>query len=374
MKVLALTFAPTSYWSAKYRVYAFGEALRRMGVIFEYDALPYAEYEGGYLQIQRYGALAGILYYLGPLKLKRLYRMLRSSLYDVVLLQRSLLPGDYSGLEELLAELDLPLVYDFDDALFTLPMHLRPGNWDRDPGIVKELNKVRRLVEISRGVIAGNRYLAGYARQYNPNVVVVPTPVDTTRLAPRYLARDSDRFVIGWLGTWSNLHYLSTLKPVFRTLSRRYEIVVKLICERTIDLGVRVLRQDWSEDTEAEDISSFDVAVMPLQDDEWTRGKCGFKLLKYMSVGVPSVASPVGMNAEIIRDGRNGFLAAGEQEWVEKLSRLLEDRQLRERFSREGRSTVVENYSLEALVPKFHEMLRRVADAGLRRPDVRRNR
>ena len=365
MKVLAFTFTPASYWSAKYRIYAFGEALRRIGVQFDYDALPYAEYDSGRLQIQKYGALAGVLYYLGPLKLRRVYRMLRcSSRYDVVLVQRSLFPGDYTGLEELLAEVDPPLVYDFDDALFTLPVHLRPANWDRDPNVLGELQKVRKLVQASRAVIAGNRYLADYARHYNANVEVVPTPVDTVRLAPKYTARDPSRIVIGWLGTWGNLHYLGALKPVLQALSERYPIVVKLICERSIDLGVRVVRQDWSEQTEAEDISSFDIALMPLQDDDWTRGKCGFKLLKYMSAGVPSVASRVGINAEIIRDGENGFLAADEHEWVDKLARLIKDRQLRQKLSHNGRKTVIEDYSLETLAPKFHDVLARVAGSS----------
>lgn len=362
--MLALTFTPETYWSARYRVYAFGEALRRRGVQFEYDPLPYPEFEMGRLHIQRYGALAGILYYVGPLKLKRVYRILRSTRYDVVLLQRSLFPGDFTGLEELLAEVDPPLVYDFDDALFTLPVHLRPNNWDTDPQVSRELDKVRKLVQISHGVIAGNRYLGEYARQYNSNVAIVPTPVDTSKLAPKKVTRDPTRIVVGWLGTWGNLHYLGLLKPVFRTLAKRHPIVVKLICENTIDLGVHVVRQDWSEDREAEDLSSFDVAVMPLTDDVWTRGKCGFKLLKYMSVGVPTVSSPVGINTEVVCDGKNGFLASSEQEWIDKLTRLIEDPQLRQKFSCQGRKTVVDEYSLETLAPRVHELLSKVAGGG----------
>lgn len=365
IKVFALTFGPRNYWSARYRTYAFGQYLSRFGFHFTYCPLCWQDYADGLLPIQGYSRLLGDLYYYGWARLRRTVDLIRSKLYDVVILQRHLFPGGDESLEYLLEALDLRIVYDFDDAIFTVPPHLAPKDWKSNPQVMRELRKTRRLIDLSSHVVAGNDYLGQYASRFNRNVSIVPTPVDSHRLQlGSGTRRRLDIAVIGWMGTSANLYYLEQLKPVFTRLARKHAILLKIVCSQQFEIkGVRVARKDWREEDEYEDISSFDIAVMPLTDDEWTRGKCGYKLLKYMSVGVPSVASAVGMNNDIITDGVNGFLARTEDEWVEKLSILIDDWRVRSKFRLEARSKVQAKYSYDAVIPRFGEVLRQVADS-----------
>jgi len=157
------------------------------------------------------------------------------------------------------------------------------------------------------------------------------------------------------------------LEPVFRELlARGYEFVVKLVGARnldTLDLGpVPLIRRLWNVANEMAELQSFDVGIMPLKDSPWDRGKCGFKVLQYMAVGVPSVASPIGANAEIIVDGKNGFLAGSQEEWVEKLALLIKDRGLRRQLGARGRATVEEQYSVQAIAPDLVRVIREVGD------------
>ncbi len=121
--------------------------------------------------------------------------------------------------------------------------------------------------------------------------------------------------------------------------------------------GVPTIAQAWCRDSEARDLHSFDIGVMPLPNDAWSRGKCGMKLLQYMATGVAAVASPVGVNTEIVQDGVNGFLAATADEWIEKLSALIQDGALRRRIGAAGRRTVEERYSARVWVPRVRSIL-----------------
>lgn len=253
------------------------------------------------------------------------------------------------------------IVYDFDDAMYSAS-----APFEVEPGI---LRKTRRnltvILDQSKLVIAGNAYLALYARQHNRNVMVIPTAIDTDRFAYQE-EPPAKELVIGWIGNSENLHYLQTLQGVFTLLAQRYgnNVLLRVVSgvPYSSQGALKVDNQIWTLDTEIHHLRSFHIGVSPLTDDEWTRGKCGFRALQYMAVGVPAVVSPVGVNRDIVNDGVNGFLAESEEEWFAKLSQLIEKRDLRRRFGQRGRRTVERDYSLSATLPKLAAALKAVAD------------
>src|SRR5262249_54113335 len=205
-----------------------------------------------------------------------------------------------------------------------------------------------------------NEYLAAYARTYNPAVVTIPTCVDTTRFVPRVAGATSHAPVVGWIGSPTTTPYLAGLSGVLRAVSAQHPFVLRVSGasdELRLD-GVDVRNEPWTLAREVELFSTCDIGVYPLRDDEWSRGKCGFKAIQFMACGVPVVASAVGVNKDIIVDGVNGFLASTPQEWVEKLGRLLVDPELRARFGAAGRKTVEERYSLRVQAPRLLAALR----------------
>ena len=200
-------------------------------------------------------------------------------------------------------------------------------------------------------VIAGNAYLADYAKQFNDNVVVVPTTLDTDTHAP-FPAPPHDGVCIGWSGSFSTAPYFDAIAPVLGPTEGAglvTSIYFKMLGDpsyRRPDLGIVGL--PWREETEVADTAEFDIGLMPLPDDDWSRGKCAFKALLYMALAIPPVASPVGVNSHIIEDGVNGYLPHDEDAWVETLGRLITHPELRKEIGLRGRNTVVERYSLRS--------------------------
>jgi glycosyltransferase involved in cell wall biosynthesis len=256
----------------------------------------------------------------------------------------------------LLAARGIPYVFDFDDAVFV--RYVSPANgllsYLRFPG------KTAALCRLARHVMAGNPFLASYAKNHNPRVSVVPTTIDTRQYLPPRRARGSVTVpVLGWSGSFSTVQYLESMRPVLEKLARRRAYVLRVIGAVGPPVsGVEVDSRSWSPQTETADISTFDVGIMPLPDDPWARGKCGLKALQYMALGVPPVVSPVGVNTEIVDHGRNGLVAASEDEWVDSLDRLLGDAELRSRLSSEARETVERRYSAENVAPRVAELFR----------------
>ena len=197
--------------------------------------------------------------------------------------------------------------------------------------------------------------MADFAVRHNRRVTVIPTPIDTEKSNFNGKRRAKTGVVIGWIGSITTSCFLESLRNVFAELSARFSgIRFKIV--GGIMHGGGLFEADikpWSLKDEAFDLNSFDIGVMPMPDNEWTRGKCGFKTILYMSSGIPSVSSPVGVNTEIINDGINGFLAASEKEWLEKISLLIENRELYAKISMAGRQTVEARYSLKVNTPLF---------------------
>jgi glycosyltransferase involved in cell wall biosynthesis len=289
--------------------------------------------------------------------------------WDVIFLHRELMLVGPPILERMLSRKGIPIVYDLDDAIF-LP---EVGEANRRFKWARWSQKIRTICRLSAHVIAGNQYLRDYVLKHTERVSVVPTTIDTDLYVPRESVEILGRPVIGWSGSLATLKCLRTLEPALNVLRRSVDFRLKVVGSKDFGLsGLDVESKDWSARSEVEDLCSFEIGVMPLPDDPWSRGKCGLKALQYMAVGVPTVVSPVGVNSEIIEDGKNGFIAATDEEWVEKLSLLISDRVLRERFAKNGRRTVEDRYSAKVHVPRLLEIFERVRQRGRTRSEASR--
>lgn len=341
MKILFIVPYPTEGPSNRFRVEQYFPLLRGMGI--EYGIRPFCN-PAFYSIILKRGYLPKKFFYLLLFTAGRVLDLLRALQYDVVFIHREAFPSKDYIFEWLFRKCAKVLIYDFDDAVF-----------------LKKPAKTRLVTSCADHVIAGNRFLKEYAINYSKKVSIIPTCIDTDLYAPGIGAGTADKVVIGWIGTYTTSAYLASLAEVFEVLSSKYRgrIEFRIVGGGAYEgePGLPFTVRKWSLDNELKELQEFDIGIMPMPDEEWTRGKCAFKIIQYMSVGIPAVASPVGMNAEIIREGLNGFLASTVEEWCDKLSRLIELPDLRRQMGSQGRKTAVEKYSLKANAPKFIEVL-----------------
>ncbi len=274
--------------------------------------------------------------------------------FDVVVLQRRLLqPWEFARLRKHARVLG----YDFDDAL---AFRDRPGLLGH-----RSLARWVKFGAIVRGVdfvTAGNEYLADLTGLDRESVTVIPTPVDTGLYQPR--ARQAGPVRLGWVGSRSTVGYLEGIMPQVERVVASHPGVTLTVVSNAFPAPRPFIRNvEWTREAEPAEVAGFDVGLMPLPDTPWTRGKCGFKLLLYGACGVPSVASPVGVNRDVIVDGETGMLAAGPEQWAGALAALVEDAALRERFGRAARRRVEANYSVDVVVPRWAAALK-VAAGG----------
>ena len=223
------------------------------------------------------------------------------------------------------------------------------------------------MVKNSASVFAGNAYLADYARNARAAATeIVPTVVDVDQYRVKVDSDTSAEPVIGWIGTpgkWREC--VEPFLPVFRDVMQTYGARIEAVGVRmTSDEGAGIHFLPWSEEGEVQRIIGMDIGVMPLPDTPWMRGKCGYKLIQYMACGLPVVASPVGVNAEIVEHGVNGFLAENPDDWSRALKALIGNPELRRQMGAAGRKRVEERYSLQVYGPRVASLLSEIAARG----------
>lgn len=245
-------------------------------------------------------------------------------------------------------------IYDFDDAIW-LPNYSASNakvHW------IKCYWKVPYCIRWAETITVGNEYLAEYARKHNKNVVVIPTTIDMESHHNQTIDYNQTKITIGWTGTLTTMHYLNDIVPVLKKLEQEFTFDFMVISNKNPEFELKSLvYKEWKKSTEIKDLMHFSIGIMPLQEDKWAKGKCGFKALQYMSLGIPSVVSPVGVNTEIIQHGDNGFLATTEEEFYNILKELLTNAELRQSIGLEGQNTIRERYSTTANLEKYKQVL-----------------
>ena len=264
--------------------------------------------------------------------------------YDLIVLYREAVLTRSIVFEKLFANSGVPLVFDFDDAIWIKDV----SNVNRTLSFLKNEKKIEKILPLCAHVTCGNQYLRDYAIQFNKNVTILPSTVNTDLYKPMNLNGYSGKVKIGWVGSHTTIKHFQKIINVFRRLKDAYKekISFKVIGDPNYqNPELDIVGVPWDNDKEVELFNSFDIGVMPLPRDNWTEGKCGMKGLLYMSTGKPAVVSDVGANNTIIKDGENGFLCKGEDHWFKVLSELIENAQLRKQIGENGRKTVVDKYS-----------------------------
>ncbi|MGZ3614534.1 MAG: glycosyltransferase family 4 protein [Thermodesulfobacteriota bacterium] len=276
----------------------------------------------------------------------------RLHLFDAVCIQRRLLsPFEFYWIRRKSPK----ILFDLDDAI------MYRSSRSPHPHSLSRWLKFRWMVRGSDAVTVGNQFLKGEVLKVDreKKVFVIPTCIDTKLYPQKKKIPDRPEIILGWIGTKGNLRYLKRLEPVFETLHQRFpQAKLKIVSNDFYDSShLPVIKKSWKLEDENEDLISFDIGLMPLNDDLWSRGKCGLKIVQYLSVGVPVVCTPVGINSDIIQDGENGFWARSGEEWVDRLSILIQDKGLRYRMGVKGIETVEKGYSLAITSEKFFKVL-----------------
>ncbi len=279
--------------------------------------------------------------------------------YDIVFVQREAYFLGTTIFEELYKYAKTKLIFDFDDAIWLTNI----SEANKKFSFLKNHSKISHIIKISDMVFAGNQYLAGYAANYNHNVRIIPTTIDTEEYKPTNGQRTDDRVCVGWSGSFTTImHFEHAISFLTRVKAKHGDkVYIKVIGDtsyRHAELGITGLA--WNKQTEVDDLSEIDIGIMPLPDDEWAKGKCGLKGLQYMALGIATIMSPVGVNTEIINDGVNGYLATSDDEWVDKLDRLIESADLRKQIGDRGRDTVIEKYSVISQREKYVKYLQEI--------------
>jgi glycosyltransferase involved in cell wall biosynthesis len=233
--------------------------------------------------------------------------------------------------------------YDFDDAIWLPNYSETNARFHR----LKAYWKVRYCIKWAGSISAGNDYLANYARKFNSNVQVIPTTIDTENHHNLQTDYHQEKLVIGWTGTHTTMRYLDFIVPVIKELEQKYDFEFLVISNEAPAYHLKSLRfLKWRRETEISDLARISIGVMPLEMDIWSEGKCGFKGLQYMSLGIPALMSPVGVNTQIVSHSENGFLPIKLEDWRVQLETLLLDVDLRNKIGEAGKKTIDERYSV----------------------------
>lgn len=352
MRVLALTRYDRLAASTRQRFMLYQPALAEAGVRLDFAPL----FSNDHLRRLAEGKGASLAGTLAAF-LRRLRDLFRARRYDALWVHCELFPYLPGPFERLAGLWGKPILFDYDDAIF----HYYDAP---DRPVVRALlgGKLEPLLRNAFACTCGNAYLRDYAARFCERSLVVPTVVDTEVYRP--IAKpDSAKLVIGWIGspsTWCNVRpLLPLLEQLCRERSVRFRAVgAGAEAEHDLFPGLELLA--WSEETEVAEVQAMDIGIMPLLDLPFQRGKSGYKLVQYMACGLPVVASPVGVNREMV-DGSNGLLAAEEAEWREALVRLIGDAELRRRMGEAGRALAERSYSLASQAPRIVELFKSAA-------------
>ncbi|MHA6247045.1 glycosyltransferase family 4 protein [Pontibacter sp. CAU 1760] len=302
-----------------------------------------ALYKPGHLPKKAYGLLIGFA--------KRLALLPQLRQYDYVVIHREATPVGPPWFEWLAAKvLRRKIIYDFDDAIWLTNLSAA-NEW---ANAMKWPSKTAQICRWSHKVSCGNGYLQQFALQYNASAVLLPSVLDTDHCYSAQKEQHTQEVVIGWIGSHSTLPYLQLIEPVLQRLEQKYSFRFVVIADQPPMLQLKSLVfKKWKRETEVQELLQLHIGLMPLPDTEWAKGKCGFKALQYMALGIPAVVSAVGANVTVVADGHTGYTCSTVEEWQERLEHLLLHADSRASIGAAGRKWVRERYSLQAQQDTF---------------------
>lgn len=271
--------------------------------------------------------------------------------YEYVFIHREAAPVGPPILEWLIAKVfRKKIIFDFDDAIWLA----NTSESNKVFSVLKFYGNTKSICKWAYKVSCGNDYLCNFAKQFNSNVVYNPTTIDTENYHNKSKQTTNHKLVIGWTGSHSTVQYLDDLIPVFKELENDFGFELCVISDRKPEFELKSLNFiQWKKETEIEDLLCFDVGIMPLRDDKWSNGKCGFKALQYMSLGIPALISPVGVNTKIVDHDVNGFICNTNDDWKNYLSLLFSDKNKLNELSARTREKIVNNYSVKSNTDNF---------------------
>lgn len=360
MKVLFVVSGTKRVAVTRYRVYQYLPYLKQHGL--EYEVFSIASDFTTKLAIRspEFNEIKRFAYYV-LLFIERFFRfwfvILNAARFDVIFLQRAAFPF---ALKRIFKRMNKKIIFDIDDAIF-LPDTQKQNMAMKFKTFIKR-KELKNTLKIADCVIVENEYIRAYVSRFCSRAYKIPGPIDTERyfVKERMPETYKKEIVLGWIGSPATTDYLHLMDNVFpKILSRFDNVKIVLIGAGNYEFpDRRLIKKNWCYEKEVGELQNFDIGIMPMPDDEWTRGKLGCKMLQYMAVGVPSAVSYTPTNAELIKDGENGFLIKTESQWLEKLSLLIQDEKLRERIGKRGRDTVLEKVSVASAGPVFFKVIK----------------
>jgi len=351
MKILVLSRYGYLGASSRYRFYQYLPYLQQQGIEVEVAPLLDDEYIKDLYAGRKKNMLNIMKAYV-----RRINLIKRTKFFDLLWIEKEVLPWLPDWIECYLGLSKVPYVVDYDDAIF--------HRYDQHKfKLVRTLlgGKIDRVMRGAALVVTGNEYLADRARNAGAGrIEILPTVIDLEKYIciPQPI---NNAFTIGWIGSPATARYLTHIVPALKEVCRQVEARVVLIGAGKVDLpDVPVQYVCWSNTTEVDEMQRFDVGIMPLPDEPWERGKCGFKLIQYMACARPVVGSPVGINRKIIQHGVNGYQAETIDEWVHTLLLLQKNNEHRQRMGEVGRKLVENEYSLQTTAPQLVKLLKSI--------------
>ncbi len=349
MKVYVFALSPCGYApSQRFRHEQYTQFFNQKGVSLV--TLPfYSEstyqilYQRGYWSMKAWGLFYGYV--------RRIVDLFKLIDTPVVFIHREMAPLGPPIFEWVIAKvLKKKIIYDFDDAIWR-SQYTQEVKWIR---FLKNPSKVNLIIRWSWKVSCGNDYLVAHALKYNTSVFLNPTTVDTDTRYAEVKDQHSSDVVVGWTGSHSTLMYLEALVPLLEKVYDKVPFRFTIICDRPLSyMPSFATFIPWKEETEIEDLLNFNIGIMPLVEDPWTEGKCGFKAIQYMALAIPALVSPVGVNKQIVDHGINGYICATDQEWESALTTLIQNEALRIEMGLKAREKIIQHYSVSSNKTNF---------------------
>jgi len=295
-------------------------------------------YKKGNFFLKLFGLIRGVF--------RRFNLLFTAKRYQILFIHREFNPLGFPWIVYILAKgYKIPIVFDFDDAVW-IPNSSTHNSWTQG---FRSFSATTRLISWASKVSCGNDYLKNFAGQFNPKTQLNPTTIDTENHHNQLAKPNDNVFVIGWTGSHSTIQYLIDLVPIIENIAREFPIELKVISDKQPPFQLSCLRYvPWSKENEIEELCTFHVGIMPLKSDPWSEGKCGFKALQYLSLGIPALVSPVGVNRNIVQHGKNGFLCTSAIEWENNLKLLINQPDLLEQLKPNTRSFIENHFSVNS--------------------------